>query len=119
MEDKMKETNNKIEYNTAVKSQVLEAELKPVAKKVEVDTSNAVAAPVTKRNLVSSNLSASNLNVRKSPNGPVLTVLTPNMECELLDDSMRKEWVKIKVKDNSTIGYVMTRHLKVVKEEVE
>lgn len=118
MEDKMKETNNKIEYNTAVKSQVLEAALKPV-EKVEVDTSNAVAAPVTKRKLVSSNLSASNLNVRKSPNGPVLTVLTPNMECELLDDSMRKEWAKIKVKDNSTIGYVMTRHLKVVKEEVE
>lgn len=119
MEDKMKETNNKVEYNTAVKSQVLEAELKPVVGKVEVNTSDAVAAPVTKRKLVSSNLSASNLNVRETPNGPILTVLTPNMECELLDDSMRKEWVKIKVKDNSTIGYVMTRHLKVVKEEVE
>lgn len=115
----MKETNNKIEYNTPVKSQVLEAELKPVIEKAEVDTSGAVAAPVTKRKLVRSNLSASNLNVRKSPNGPILTVLTPNMECELLDDSMRKEWVKIKVKDNSTIGYVMTHHLKVAKEEVE
>lgn len=117
----MNKTNEKVKHNNIiVNPPVLGEKPGSIRQKVEMTVPNAVAAPVKKkRTLVKSNLSASNLNVRKSPNGPILCMLTPNMECELLSDSLRKEWAKIKVKDNSAIGYVMTRYLKVIKEEVE
>lgn len=117
----MNKTNGKVKHNNIiVNPQVLEVKPGLIEQKTKMIVPNAVAAPVKKkRPLVKSNLSASNLNVRETPNGPILCMLTPNMECELLNDSLRKEWAKIKVKDNSTIGYVMTRYLKVIKEEVE